>query len=941
MAASEHLTQRQIADLQKSGISFEAAQACALRSEMDWGTARAILGWNVGSNAVPALVFPYFPRGDKTKEPMFVRLKPDEPFTDQQGNRRKYLQPYRVATKIYFPPIIDQARLCDTLVPLFLTEGEKKAIKMNLEGFTCISAPGVWNFHDPTSDKLNRRLKDCFRQIPLKDREVFIIFDALEFKKPDVLLAKLALANMLLSARAKPRLVHLSDDERVLAQEGDLGIDDYLALFGKDDFLAKVLPTAYKFGFCSDSLRLQGELSPQQKEKEGNKLLGYYAVANEFQKIEIQKILVQRVQLSKTAIRRCDLKTSRDRGSGPGGRGIRSTTEDGKPIIDWKTERFWEQKVKDLVALLIAKRRSYLLGSIPVFIDDRGHYIHVTSPDVLSAQISEHAEINVRNDREGNRHYDALPRKDALILLSKPYFLMALPEIQATVDLPVYDREFNLVQTGYNAADKIYLTGKSITPRADIGTGHLDQILDGPRYADESSRVNRLGCLLAGLFPTLFMGYKPFILWQANTPGAGKSENALSDAIIRTGRICGNISYNPNDEEFEKQIATEVSKGLQEVIIDNAKVENRAVVISSSVLERSVTSEVLNFRQLGSNTSITRPNSLFFVITANSPKLSSDLLSRSIPMSLYCEGDPDKVVYPMKSPHRWAKEHRLEIWTEMIGMVERWKRAGKPHANIEYRFREFAQIIGGILEVNGYRGFLGNMGAAKEMFSTEYSELLDLLNAYPDLGGTSKEFADRAQSMDLFKGEFAGKKGSGLYRSMANILSRFIGRHFQLECGDMVTISSSVDTHAKNKRFAVMRLSAVMADPASPQNITLISLKNPEICGDAVIKPDPSHMQEEKNEKNVFKNFAGGDFITASPQNGELCHENIPLLCGDEKDASPQITASPQVGYTAATLAVDSTQSHLSATRNRIEWDLPCRNAGLKDEGREKRGNHS
>ena len=57
------------------------------------------------------------------------------------------------------------------------------------------------------------------------------------------------------------------------------------------------------------------------------------------------------------------------------------------------------------------------------------------------------------------------------------------------------------------------------------------------------------------------------------------------------------------------------------------------------------------------------------------------------------------------------------------------------------------------------------MGAAKEMFSTEYRELLDLLNAYPDLSGTSKEFADRAQSMDLFKGELAGKKGSGLYRS--------------------------------------------------------------------------------------------------------------------------------------------------------------------------------
>ena len=918
MVAGEGLTQKQIADLTKSGIGVEAATVCGLSSETDLARAREMLGWRVGAGVVPAMLFPYFPLGDRTKDPMFVRLRPDEVFTDHNGNRRKYLQPFKVATKIYIPPVADMTRLRDPYSPLFLTEGEKKAIKMNLEGFTCVSAPGVWNFHEPNADRCNRRLKACFQQIPLKDREVFIVFDALEFQKSDVLAAKMALATMLAAAGAHPRLVHLTDDDRVAQQAGELGADDYLMLYGREDFQNKVIASSYRYRFDATKFGNTEELSPPQREREGRKLLAYYAVADDFQKIEIEKILVEKIRLTKAAIRRFSAKAGREKENGKKEKTLPATTEDGKPIINWKTDRFWEHKVKDLVALLVARQRSYLLGSIPVFIDERGQFIHVTSPDVLSAQISEHAEINVKNDREGNRHYDALPRKDALILLSKPYFLSALPEIRAMVDLPVYDREFNLVQTGYNAADKIFMTGETLPARADIGTDYIDKILNGPCYADESSRVNRLGCLLAGLFPTHFMGNKPFILWQANTPGAGKSENALCDAIIRTGKICGNISFNPNEEEFEKQIATEVSKGLQEVIIDNAKAESRAVLISSAVLERSITSEVLNFRQLGSNSSITRPNSLFFVITANSPKLSGDLLSRSIPMNLYCEGDPDKVVYPMKSPHRWAKEHRSAIWIELIGMVERWKGAGRPLATADYRFREFAQIIGGILEVNGYRGFLGNMGAAKEMFSTDYGDLLELFSAYPTLSGSSKEFAERAQSMDLFRGEFVGKRSTGLYRSMTNILSRYVGREFHLESGELVVLTALQDSHTKSRKFAVMRSFAVMPNPASPQSNHLTPLQNMEICGDAVIKHDPlcaiqKNICDGINEKNVSDIYAGTGFITASPQNVELYKENSKMRCGDEKNASPQTTASPQINQNDAS-------RHRSA--NSLAWQL-------------------
>ena len=85
MPQEGRFTDKQLKDLAKSGIDIQAALACGLRCEESPISIKAMLGCGDGVRLTPALVFPYFPRGDKTKEPMFVRLKPDEPFTDQQG----------------------------------------------------------------------------------------------------------------------------------------------------------------------------------------------------------------------------------------------------------------------------------------------------------------------------------------------------------------------------------------------------------------------------------------------------------------------------------------------------------------------------------------------------------------------------------------------------------------------------------------------------------------------------------------------------------------------------------------------------------------------------------------------------------------------------------------------------------------------------------------
>ena len=230
-------TSKQISDLENSGIDLDTAMACGLESEMDQNRLFDILGWKGSTKIGPSLLFPYYEMGNNRNEPSLIRIKPDAPFTGS-GEKMKYLQPKGASTKIYFPAIVDQNALMDNKISLFVTEGEKKAIKMVKEGYTCLAAPGVWNFHDPHSSKEKRRLKSCFDSIPLEDRRVYILFDAHEFLKKQVLTAKIALAEMLLKAGAKPYLLHLSDDERVMRSSQDIGIDDYLCRYGKEDFAA-------------------------------------------------------------------------------------------------------------------------------------------------------------------------------------------------------------------------------------------------------------------------------------------------------------------------------------------------------------------------------------------------------------------------------------------------------------------------------------------------------------------------------------------------------------------------------------------------------------------------------------------------------------------------------------------------------------------------------
>jgi hypothetical protein len=293
-----------------------------------------------------------------------------------------------------------------------------------------------------------------------------------------------------------------------------------------------------------------------------------------------------------------------------------------------------------------------------------------------------------------------------------------------------------------------------------------------------------------------FIGSKPAVLFNGNQPGLGKSTLAQILARIRDGAEASTASYTENDEEFEKRLGSIVKSGATTIIVDNAKAKSRKAKIDSACLERSITDPILSYRLLGHSSEIRAENSHIFCITANAPDVSPDLLTRSVVIDLYHEGNPKLRGFSMNDPEAYVQTYRRQILSELVFMVERWKDAGMPLEKTQTRFnkKNWGNIIGGILHVNGEPDFLANAdeaAAAMDDTRREFCDLVGLLAQHSKGTWTAAELTDLANEHFLLRSEL----GKGTPRSQCTRLGvlagRYVDERFGMDDGAIATFQRS------------------------------------------------------------------------------------------------------------------------------------------------------
>jgi len=140
----------------------------------------------------------------------------------------KYLAPKGSGNHPYIFPEV--AKVLEAYTPdksIFITEGEKKAVKATLEGFPCIGLSGVWNWKDSKCEILPELDKFIW-----KNRKVFIVFDSDISQNISVIKSELRLSIELSNRGAKVHSIRLRNEP----DGGKSGFDDFLVQYGAESF---------------------------------------------------------------------------------------------------------------------------------------------------------------------------------------------------------------------------------------------------------------------------------------------------------------------------------------------------------------------------------------------------------------------------------------------------------------------------------------------------------------------------------------------------------------------------------------------------------------------------------------------------------------------------------------------------------------------------------
>lgn len=156
-----------LADLRKSGLSDETIQETQNKSVRP-GDITKKLGFDIpGLSSMYEIPYP----GCEGYSRFKAFYADGERYYKDGSEKPKYLARKDSGNRLYIPPRVKPV-LNDLSIPIYITEGEKKALKATQEGLPCIAISGLWNWSNG-----NKELLTDFDQIELDGRTIHIVPD--------------------------------------------------------------------------------------------------------------------------------------------------------------------------------------------------------------------------------------------------------------------------------------------------------------------------------------------------------------------------------------------------------------------------------------------------------------------------------------------------------------------------------------------------------------------------------------------------------------------------------------------------------------------------------------------------------------------------------------------------------------------------------------------
>jgi hypothetical protein len=162
------------------------------------------LGFGRAQRIVPTLLVPVY---DETGTVALHQHRPDEPRRNGEGKPIKYETPAGARMVVDVPPRV-RPQLGDPAVPLWITEGVRKADAAVSAGLACVALLGVWNWRGANTADGKTALA-VWESVALKDRQVYVAFDSDVMLKDAVRKALVRLGALLTRRGATVAYVYL------------------------------------------------------------------------------------------------------------------------------------------------------------------------------------------------------------------------------------------------------------------------------------------------------------------------------------------------------------------------------------------------------------------------------------------------------------------------------------------------------------------------------------------------------------------------------------------------------------------------------------------------------------------------------------------------------------------------------------------------------------
>jgi hypothetical protein len=439
--------------------------------------------------------------------------------------------------------------------------------------------------------------------------------------------------------------------------------------------------------------------------------------------------------------------------------GRETEAADGRPRIVTNRGQLRDMTEQAVSAVLAYNRQPRLFchGGVAVRVEDGGEapvrdLRHDDYLDILSSAADWKA---ARGSRSGSRLED-VPPPPAVVATTRSRLTARLPELRGVVHAPVLTPGGGLLlEPGYDAASGLWHAAGGLEVPAvpdrpgehDIAGARallLDDLLGDFPFVDEASRAHALAALLLPFVRPLIDGPTPLHLIDAPAEGTGKGLLADAVAVPALGRPAAKMLQAAGDAEWAKTLLAKLRSSPPVVVIDNV----RQALDSPSLASVLTAHPCWESRLLGSSTMQAVPVLCTWMATGNNVHASKEIIRRIVRVRMDARMEHPNERRGFRHPNLsgWARQNRPILVAAALTLCRAWLAAGAPAGEVSLgSFESWASVVGGILEVAGVPGFLGNVRELREEVNPADARWRDFVAAW------GREFGTRTVGVsDLF-----------------------------------------------------------------------------------------------------------------------------------------------------------------------------------------------